>query len=289
MISSLKSTFNDSESPMRSPLRSYVAFPLVVFFALTASTAMAVELAKVNGKAVTDKDLTLALSGLNEGQREGVLKDPASRRQILVNVIDQELLAQEAEKEKLDQDQDFKDAQSAFRKQYLATRLVMKNLGNKMTDSAAKKYYQAHKYKFSTDRVHAQHILLEDESKAKDVLKKAKEPNADFQELAEKLSRDPSAKNNRGDLGVFGRDQMAADFTEAAFNAEQGEIVGPIKTTYGYHLIKVIEKKIGKALEFDEVELRVKNELRQELIRTYVGKLKQQAKIQVDDKAVDKM
>jgi peptidyl-prolyl cis-trans isomerase C len=255
-----------------------------------APAAWAVDLAKVNGKTITDKDLTLALGGLNEGQRDSVLKDPNSRRQILGNLIDQELLIQEGEKAKLDQDQEYKDALAAFRRNYLAARVVDKNIGPKLTERAAKKYYEVHRSRFSTDRAHVQHILLGDEAAAREVLAKAKAPTADFQELAEKLSRDPSARNNRGDLGIVNRDSpFVPEFKEAVFSATSGEITGPVKTSYGYHVIKVVDKKLGKPLEYHEVELKVKGEMRQELMQNYVGQLRTQAKVSVDDKALDKL
>lgn len=246
------------------------------------------EVAKVNGQTITMKDIESALGGLNEGQRANVLKDPNSRRQILVNLIDQEVLAQQGAKEKMDQDPEFKVAMDAFRKQYLASRVLQKNLGAKLTEKAAKSYYDKHKRDYSTDQVQVQHILTNDEAQAMDVMKKAKAPNADFQELAEKLSKDPSAKNNRGDVGVINRDSpFVKEFKDAAFDADEGEIVGPIKTTYGYHVIKVLKKKVGKPLEYHEVEMRVKNDLREELMKAYVSNLKKTAKISVNDKAID--
>jgi parvulin-like peptidyl-prolyl isomerase len=168
--------------------------------------------------------------------------------------------------------------------------VVEKNLGSKLTDSAAKKYYELHKSRFSTDQVHVQHLLTADEPSARELLKKVKEPNADFQEIAEKQSRDPSAKNNRGDLGFIGYDSpFVQEFKDAAFQGAENEIIGPVKTLYGYHLIKIVDKKSGKILQFDEVELKVRNAMRQDLVGAYVGKLKQQAKVQVDDKAVDRL
>jgi peptidyl-prolyl cis-trans isomerase C len=249
----------------------------------------AISIATVNGKTITEKDLMGALTGLNEGQKANVMKDPNSRKQVLSNVIDQEVLVTEAEKEKLDQDQEYKDALANFRKQYLTSKVLQKNLANKVTDSTAKKYYEAHKSRYSSDLVHAQHILVSDEQQAREIMKKAKEPNADFQELAEKNSKDPSVKNNRGDLGFFGRDKMVPEFTEPAFEAKEGQIIGPIKTQYGYHIIKVIEKKIGKPLDYAEVEYRVRSDLRNEIAQNYVNQLRSQAKVQVDEKALDKL
>ena len=261
---------------------------VALLFFMTGLVAWSADLAKVNGRVITDRDVTMALSGLNEGQRTNMMKDAGTRRLILGNVIDQEILSQEAEKEKLDQDQEYKDALAAFKKQFLANKLIAKNLGSQFSEGAAKTYYKNHKDRFSTDEVHAMHILVADEKMAGELFKRAK-GGEDFQALAEKFSKDPSAKNNRGDLGFFTRDRMVAAFTDAAFGGAEGSIVGPVKTAYGYHIIKIVQKKAGKPLGFDEVELRVKNELRQELIQTYVDKLKRTAKIEIDTKKLEKL
>jgi peptidyl-prolyl cis-trans isomerase C len=268
-------------------------FPrLAVIFGmiLTAGGVQAADVAKVNNKPVTDRDIQMSLGGFNEGQRKSVLSDSNSRREILSNLIDQEVLTQEGEKQKLDQDQDYKDAVSAFRKQYLASKVLQKSLSAKMNEAAAKKYYEGHKANYSTDQAQVQHILLADETQAREIMKKAQADGADFQELAEKYSRDPSAKNNRGELGMITRDSpFVAEFKNAAFNAKKGDIVGPVKTLYGYHVIKVVDKKLGKALDYDEVELKVKNDMRQELVQAYVSQLRKQAKIEIDDKALNRV
>ena len=262
---------------------------LVVVGVLVSAVAFAIPVATVNGKTITEKDMSAALVGLNEGQKANVMKDANSRRQVLNSVIDQEVLVSEAEKEKLDQEPEYKDAVNNFRKQYLTSKVLQKNLATKLTDSSAKKYYTEHKNRYSTDTVHAQHILVADETKARQLLAKAKEPGVDFQELAEKNSKDPSVKNNRGDLGFFGRDKMVPEFTEPAFEAKEGSVIGPIKTQYGYHVIKVLEKKTGKALDYADVEYRVRSDLRNEIAQSYVSNLRSQLKIKVDDKALEKL
>ena len=255
-----------------------------------ASSVFAADVAKVNGQSITDRDVQMALSSFNEGQRKSVLSDANSRRQIVSNLVEQEVLMQEAEKEKLDQDQDYKDALSGFKKQFLASRLLQKNLASKMNDKTAKKFYEAHKSKYSTDQVQVQHILVADEATARDILKKAQAKDADFQALAEKYSKDPSAKNNRGDLGVITHDSpFVPEFKDAAFEGSKGDLIGPIKTLYGYHIIKIVDKKIGKPLAYDEIELKVKSDLRQELIQVYVSELKKQAKLSYDEKAIEKL
>lgn len=247
-----------------------------------AVSQAAVELAKVNGKTITDKDLVSALTGLTDVQRDQILKDKNTKRQVLDNVIEQEILFQQAEKNKYDQSAEYKDALSGFKKQYLANMLIQKKLNGKLNDSTAKKFYSENKLKFSTDQVHALHILLETEAEAKKIMEEAKKSGADFQALAEKNSKDPSAKNNRGDLGFFTRDRMVPEFSNAAFRAPENSVIGPIKTAFGYHIIKVVDRKPGKTLEYAEVELQVKASLRQELIKTLVADLKKSAKVEIN-------
>ncbi len=90
-------------------------------------------------------------------------------------------------------------------------------------------------------QVHAAHILVKDEAKAKDLLTKVNAGES-FSEMAKKFSICPSGKKG-GDLGWFSRGQMVREFENAAFDGEKGAIVGPVKTQFGWHLIKVLEKK----------------------------------------------
>ncbi len=254
----------------------------VVCFSLSASAS---EIAKVNGKIISDADVKASLSSFNEGQRSKILSDSNTRREIISNLVDQELLIQEAEKQKLDKEKDYETALQAFRRQFLTDKVLAKNVRPKLTEAAAKKYYENYRKNYSTDKVSVQHILLSDEKTAMEVLKQSKVAGVDFQALAEKNSKDPSAKNNRGDIGVITRDAPFVEaFKTAAFNAKQGDIVGPIKTQFGYHIIKVTDKKIGKVLGYEEVELRVKADLQKEFVQNYVTQLKKTSSISVDEK-----
>lgn len=255
-----------------------------------ATSAWAVDLAKVNGKVISDKDVSIALGGFNEGQKRQLLNDINSKREIVSNLVEQELLIQEGEKQKLDQGSDYKDALAAFRRQYLTQKVIAKNLDPKMSESGAKKYYEANKRKYSTDKVHVQHILVADEKTANDVIKQAKAAKVDFQKLAEKVSKDPSAKNNRGDIGIITRDSpFVEEFKTAAFEGDKGEIVGPIKTIYGYHIIKVVDKQIGKTLGFNEVEMRVRADYKKNLVQNYLVQLRKQAQVTLNESALNKL
>jgi peptidyl-prolyl cis-trans isomerase C len=259
-------------------LRKSGWFGVLVMLLATSAWANK-EVARVNGRVLTEKDMAAVLSGMNDGMRASLLSDRASRNQIIETLIDQELLSERAEKEGLDKTQEYRDALANFRKQYLSQRLLALRMEPKITDSAAKKYFESNKMLFSTEMIAAQHILLDNEAEAKDVLAKAKAPGANFQNLAEKFSKDPSAKNNRGDLGTFTRDRMVPEFTNVAFSAKVGEVVGPVKTSFGWHIIKVTDKKPGQVLGYEEVELKVKSTLRNIFAQQLVAELRKNAKV----------
>src|SRR5688500_5277451 len=105
--------------------RKFAAVFVSIVGVLTGSLVFAAtELAKVNGKPVTDKDIQAALSGMNEGQRDSAMKDPNFRRHVLTSAIDQEILAQQAEKEALDKSPEYQEALNSFRKQYLSSKVL---------------------------------------------------------------------------------------------------------------------------------------------------------------------
>jgi len=269
-------------------LRSSKLTVLILLALAITAPARAAVLATVGKKQITDQDLRGALSQFTDAQKGNILKDSLNRRQILSNLIEQEVLIQEAERQRLADDEKLKASVEAFKKQQMVALLLDKNLSSRLSEAAARKFYDQNKTLFSTDQVRAKHILTQTESEAREVLKQVREPKADFQKIAEKVSRDPSAKNNRGELGYFTHDQLAEEFTKAAFQASVGDIVGPVKTTYGYHIIRVMDKKVGKIQGFDEVELKVRGMLRQRLASDFVSKLRNQSDVKVDDKAIEK-
>jgi peptidyl-prolyl cis-trans isomerase C len=235
-------------------------------------------LAQVNGKGVTDEDFQALIAGLPMRQRELAQKDAATKKRILQDLIDQELMVQEASVEKLDASREFKDALQLMRKQALVNLLVSKKLAPKVTEASVKEFYQRNKTRYSTDQVHAQHILLATQAEAESVLAEAKK-GVDFQRLAEQRSKDPSAKTTRGDVGYFSRTMFDEAFTRAAFSAGIGDVVGPVKTSFGFHVIKVVDRKIGKTPDLVEVEQQVRADVQRELLRNYVGELRRKAKI----------
>lgn len=271
-------------------VRAAVGMGTVMLAGFALEAFAAVPVAVINGKALDAEEVQQSLSALTPGQREQMLRDPQARKEVVRNMINQELLVQEGQKAKLDQDAEYKRAAELFRRSYLANKVLERNLGSKVTDAAAKRFYESNKIRYSPDRADVQHILLTSESEAKDLAAKAQAKDADFQALAEKHSKDPSAANNRGSIGVITRDgPFAPEFVRAAFDAPVGKVVGPIKTPFGFHLIKVVNKKLAAPAPYADVELRVKADLRASLVTEFIEGLRKTASVSIDEAALNKM
>ena len=146
------------------------------------------------------------------------------------------------------------------------------------TEEEIKEYYEANKSKYSKGAsVHAKHILVDNEEKCTELLNAITSGEKVFEDVAKESSSCPSGANG-GDLGEFGRGQMVKEFEDAAFAAEVGHIVGPVKTQFGYHLIKVEDKKEAGESNLEEVKDQIRAELSQkkqeEAYRAKVDELK---------------
>jgi peptidyl-prolyl cis-trans isomerase C len=256
--------------------RKLGVFAIGLGFSLTASAGV---LATVNGKSITDEDYQALTAGLPFQQREMAMKDPNARKRIVQDLVDQELMVQEASGDKLENSKEYRDAIQVARKQALVNLLVAKRLAPKVNEKSVKDFYQRHKTRYSTDQVRAQHILVSTQAEAESVLAEAKRPGADFSRIAEQRSKDPSVKSTRGDVGYFTRSMFEESFTQAAFSAGIGEVVGPVRTAFGFHVLKVLDRKVGKSPEFAEVEQQVRADLQRDLLKQYVTELRRKAKI----------
>lgn len=167
----------------------------------------------------------------------------------------------------------------------------------KVDDGAVKKFYEENKDKFQEpEQVRAAHVLVKvdkgaDEktraaakAEAEKVLKEAK-AGKDFAELAKTHSDDPGSKDRGGELGFFPRGEMVPAFEEAAFKLKAGELSGVVETDYGFHVIKVEEKKAGRTVPLAEVKEDVSGYLKEqkasEVARNYVEGLRKKAKVEI--------
>src|SRR5436853_632069 len=133
--------------------------------------------------------------------------------------------------------------------------------------------------------VRARHILVETEDEAKAVVEELKK-GADFAELAKKKSKDPGASDG-GDLGFFTKDQMVPEFSAVAFTLEPGKVSDPVKSQFGWHIIKVEEKRSRQAPAFDQVKGQIETSVTRKAQAEYVAKLRQAAKVERMDKPAD--
>jgi peptidyl-prolyl cis-trans isomerase C len=252
---------------------------------LVANSAMAVELAKIGNKSLTDADMKAMLGNVPEGQKQQLNTDADVRTRMLDNMVVEELFVQEAEKTGISKDKEFQTALDRARRQLLTQRYLQKTVQPKITDANMKAFFEKNKARYSQDEVRASHVLVKSEAEAKEVYEKAK-GGEDFEVLAKKYSKDPSAAQNMGDLGFFTRARMVPQFSEAAFNMKKGEISQPVKTLFGFHIIKVVDKREGKPVKFEDVKDQVRGDLQNETINELIASLKKSNKVQVfEDRA----
>jgi peptidyl-prolyl cis-trans isomerase C len=241
-------------------------------------------LAKVNGVEIHQSDVALAEEELGPSLAQ---MDPATKDEnVLAFLIDMKIVSKAAEDKKVQDGEDFKKRLAFTRSRLLMDSLLASEGKAATTDDAMKKVYeQASKEIMGEDEVHARHILVETEDEAKAVEEELKK-GTDFAELAKKKSKDPGASDG-GDLGFFTKDQMVPEFSTVAFALEPGKISDPVKSQFGWHVIKVEEKRKRKAPDFAQVKGQIETYVARKAQADYVGKLREAAKIERMDKTAE--
>jgi peptidyl-prolyl cis-trans isomerase C len=200
---------------------------------------------------------------------------------VLVNiVIDTKLVAAEARRQNLQDDPKVREQMAKLEElileQYLITRTVEKSL----TDEALKERYQEMvETSGGQEEIRARHILLEKEEEAREVIAELRK-GADFAELAKEKSTGPSAPQG-GDLGYFSQGDMAPAFSEAVFALEAGAFTEePVQTQFGWHVIKVEDRRTKEPPTFEEVSDQLRGELAREARGAYIEELREKATIE---------
>jgi len=135
------------------------------------------------------------------------------------------------------------------------------------------------------EEVRPRHILVDDEDEAKKVLEQLKS-GADFAALAKEKSKDPGAAEG-GDLGYFTKDQMVPEFADVAFKMYPGQLSNPVKTQFGWHVIKIEDRRTKQPPEFDKVKDQIEAYLARKAQTEFITKLRQSAKVERLDKATE--
>ena len=234
-------------------------------------------LAKVDGAAITEDDYNDALADIGPGLPEK-LEGPEREKYVLDYLIDLRLVAKQALADKLDGTADF-----ARRLAYYHDKLAMEGLLTNVAKSATteeaerKAYDEAAKAQPPEPEVHARHILVPTEEEAKAALARIK-AGEDFAKVATELSKDPAGDG--GDLGWFTKDRMVPEFADAAFKLEPGQVSDPVKSQFGWHIIKVEGKRMKTFPPFEQVKDQAARFVAQKAQTALITSLRDKAKIE---------
>jgi peptidyl-prolyl cis-trans isomerase C len=245
-------------------------------------------LAKVNGVEIRQSDVNIAEE--EAGQLPPMMPD--AKRDYLVSFLtDMILVSKAAEAKNLANGDEFKHKLAFARNKLLMSALLDATGKEAQSDASMRKVYDdAVKQMADEKEVRARHILFrapagddaagkQAEDKIKAVIERLNK-GEDFAKLAGELTEDPSGKANGGDLGFFGKEQMVPEFSDAAFTLEPGKISGPIKTQFGWHVLKVEEKRSKPVPPFEEVKAQVETYVARRAQAELVTKLRESAKIE---------
>lgn len=237
--------------------------------------------ATIDGKPVTDADLAIAESEI--GADMGTMPPAQKKMSLLEFLIDNQLFAEAAEKEKLGQGPEFETRLNYLKRRALRELYFDKVIKASVSDADARKLYDDQvKLIKPEEEVSARHILVETEEKAKELKEKIK-AGGDFVALAKENSKDPGSKDDGGNLGYFGHGQMVPQFEEIVFTLAKGDVSDPVKTQFGWHLVKLEDKRFKQPPAFEVVKDRlIQSQLLQKAQQSAVA-LRAKSKIEFVD------
>ncbi len=235
-------------------------------------------LANVGPLTVTEREVDELIVSL--GARGQSYNNPEGRRMILEQLIGNKLLLLDARRNLLEAEPEFKAELARLKEN-----LLINYAGNKaiasvtVSESEVREYYEANADRFTAGEVaNADHILVDTEEKALDILAEIKSGAISFEDAAKQYSSCPSGQRG-GNLGEFGRGQMVPEFDEAIFTMEVGSVTEtPVKTQFGYHLIRLNSREEAKPTPFGEIREQLTemllNEKRREAYSRKINQLK---------------
>jgi peptidyl-prolyl cis-trans isomerase C len=240
--------------------------------------------ARVNGVDIKQSDLALAEEDV--GAEMQAAPAEAKREHLISYLADVIMVTQAAEKKKLADNPEFKRRLAFLRNKLLMGFELQDEAKAAMTEDALKQTYSdAVKSMGGQEEVRARHILVENEDEAKAIAEQLK-GGADFATLAKEKSKDPGATDG-GDLGYFTKDQMVPEFADVAFKMYPGQLSNPVKSQFGWHIIKVEDKRTKQPPEFEKVKDQIEAYVARKAQSEFVAKLRQTAKIERLDKPAE--
>jgi peptidyl-prolyl cis-trans isomerase C len=250
----------------------------VALLAAVSLPAWAQNIAVVNGKPVP----TSRVEALKQQvERSGRPVTPEMMGQIKEELIAREVFMQEARKRGLDASEDYKNQLELARQSILIRELFTDfQKKNPVTDAEVKAEYDKFVAANGGKEYHARHILVEKEDEALDLIAQIKK-GGNFEELAKKASKDPGSGANGGDLDWANAGSYVPEFSAAMAKLEKGQMTDtPVKTQFGFHIIRVDDMRDTKLPALEEVKPQVTQQLQQQKIAKYQESLRAKAKVQ---------
>jgi len=296
------------ERPRRTAVSTVAALALLVLPVVTAcgqqsssssssssgtSSASDPVVARVNGMDIRESDLAMAEDDLGPELQQ---MPPDHRREQLISyVTDVMLAAQAAEARNLQKTDDFRQREAFFRRKLLMGLMLQDHARSLVTDEALRKVYDEQiKPMGAAEEIRARHILFradpkdekaqaEAQARAQAALERIKK-GEDFATVASELTEDPSGKENGGDLDYFTKEQMVPEFANVAFQMYPGQISNPVRTQFGWHVIKLEDRRNRPIPEFEKVRPQIETFLARRGQTELISQLREKAKIERLDK-----
>ena len=250
-------------------------------------------LAKIDNTTITQADFDREFKALPDYAQQ-IFTDAEGREKFLNEIVNKEILYKEAMKKGFDKSPEFNKKMEDFKKLTLVSEVFEKEIMAKSTvsDQDIKDYYDKNKESFvMATEIKASHILVKTEEEARKVLARLKKGEK-FEAIAKAVSLDTASAKNGGDVGFFKKGQMVPEFERAAASLKVGDISIPVKTQFGYHIIKVTDKKTGSPVEFEKVRdlisQKLSGEKQKEAFEAYIAELKKTYKVELNKDALSK-
>ena len=240
---------------------------------------------KVNNQDVSSSEIQRMWEGLFPAGQAPAFEavKPDMRERILRAAMAEKILYGEAVKQGTEKSEKVQRELEEMKKKLIVKNFLDAKTSDMITDADLKKEYDATIAQVKDEKeVRARHILVPTEQEAKDAKKKI-DGGKSFEEVAKELSKDPGSAAQGGDLGYFTRDKMVKEFADAAFSLKKGEVSGPVKSGFGYHIIKAEDSRKVTPPTFNEVKEQVRAKLQERKLNDYIGGLVKSADVKVFD------
>ena len=247
-----------------------------------ARTSSDTVVARVSGTEIYRSDVDLAAQEQDIVEEGVSLPNTHKKYQTLIEeLIDQRLLALDAQRQSLNADREAKIRLAAARERILGNIRLERHLRETVNESSIQRMYEEQaKLAARGDEVRARHILVEEKSKADEILKKL-ESGEDFGALAMTHSIDQGSSERGGELGYFTQDMLNDRFTRPVFNAGKGERVGPIKSEFGWHIAEVLDRRPAPQPDFETLRPKIVNFMTFDAIQDLLKDLRDAAEVEI--------